>query len=277
MADDPIAYLYGLDLAEFIPARDALVKELRAGGDRDGAAAVKKLAKPTRAAWAVNRLVRDRPDEIAALVDAGAALAGAQEQLLDGADAEVLRSAAVAARALVDALAAEAPVDGAARDKVRATLHAATVDAEVREEVATGRVVKERSAAGFGGLDALIAAGRGREDGGTPAKPAKRRGTKGRGAAVAAEPAQEPDDESPPKPKGPDKRELRRRRDALRRATEAEADAESTVAGARRALEQVESTLTARRRDLEEAEATLADAQSRRERAERAAAALDAG
>jgi hypothetical protein len=271
MAADPAAHLYGLDLEEFIGARDALVKELRAAGDREGAAAVKKLAKPTRAAWAVNRLVRDRPDEIAALVEAGAALAGAQEQLLDGADADVLRSAAVAARALVDALAAEAPVDGAARDKVRATLHAATVDADVRAEVAAGRVVKERSAAGFGGLDALIAAGRGREDGGAPAKPVKRRGTKGRAAAVEPE----SEDEPPPKPKGPDKREFRRRRDALRRATEAEADAESTVAGARRALEQVESTLTARRRDLEEAEATLADAQSRRERAERAAAALD--
>lgn len=276
MADDPAAHLYGLDLEEFVPARDALAKELRAGGDREGAAAVKKLAKPTRAAWAVNRLVRDRPDEIAALVAAGAALAGAQEQLLDGADADVLRSAAVAARALVDALAAEAPVDGAARDKVRATLHAATVDPEVREEVAAGRVVKERSAAGFGGLEALIAAGRGREDGGAPAKAVKRRGTKGRAAAVEPEPVREADDEPPPKPKGPDKRELRRRRDALRRATEAEADAESTVAGARRALEQVEATLTARRRDLEEAETTLADAQSRRERAERAAAALDA-
>ena len=279
MADDPAAQLYGLDLEEFVAARDALAKELRAGGDRDGAAAVKKLAKPTRAAWAVNRLVRDRPDEIAALVEAGTALAGAQEQLLDGADAEVLRSAAVAARALVDALAAEAPVDGAARDKVRATLHAATVDDEVRAEVAAGRVVKERSAAGFGGLDALIAAGRGREDGGAPAKrAAKRRGAKGRGVAVEPEPEAEDEQPSPsPKPKGPDKRELRRRRDALRRATEAEADAESTVAGARRALEQVESTLTARRRDLEQAEQTLADAQARRERAERAAAALDAG
>ncbi len=274
MADDPAAQLYGLDLEEFVPVRDALVKELRARGDRAGAAAVKKLAKPTRAAWAVNRLVRDRPDEIAALVEAGTALEGAQEQLLDGADADVLRSAAVAARALVDALAAEAPVDGAARDKVRATLHAATVDSEVRAEVAAGRVVKERSAAGFGGLDALIAAGRGREDGGAPARPAKRRGTKGRGRA--AEPAPDEPPPAPPKPKGPDKRELRRRRDALRRATEAEADAESAVAGARRALEQVESTLTARRRDLEQAEATLADAQARRERAERAAAAVEA-
>jgi hypothetical protein len=270
MADDPAAHLYSLDLEQFVGARDALAKELRAGGDRPAAAAVKKLPKPTRAAWAVNRLARERPDEIAALVEAGTALEGAQQQLLDGAGAEVLRGAAVAARALVDVLAAEAPVDGAARDKVRATLHAATVDPEVRAEVAAGRVVKERSASGFGGLDALIAAGRGREDGGAPAKTAKRRGATGR----AREPEAPP---SPPKPKGPDKRELRRRRDALRRAAEAEADAESAVAGARRALEQVEATLTARRHDLEQAQETLADAQARRERAEGAAAELDGG
>jgi hypothetical protein len=268
---DPIARLYGLDLEDFVGERDALAKRLRADGDRDGAAAVKKLPKPTRAAWAVNRLVRDRPDEIEALVTAGAALAGAQEQLLDGADAGVLRGAAEAARALVDALADEAPVDGAARDKVRATLHAATVDEDVREEVAAGRVTKERSASGFGGLEAMIAAGRV----GTPSKrgaePAKR-GAKAQGAAkaaAAAAPRSEPEPApAPPRPKGPDARELRRRRDALRRAKEAEATAEGSVAGARRALEQVEATLSARRKDLEKAEAALAGARDRRERAE---------
>jgi len=265
---DPIARLYGLDLEDFVSERDALAKRLRAEGDRDGAATVKKLAKPTRAAWAVNRLVRDRPEEIEALVAAGAALAGAQEQLLDGADAGVLRGAADAARALVDALADEAPVDGAARDKVRATLHAATVDEDVREEVAAGRVTKERSAAGFGGLDAMIAAGRVGAPSARGAETAKRgAAAKGRTKAAAA-PAPAP----PPKPKGPDARELRRRRDALRRAKEAEATAEGSVAGARRALEQVEATLSARRKDLEKAQDALAAARDRRERAEAAAA-----
>src|SRR4051794_10876534 len=121
VADDPIDALYAGAPEDFVASREALAKALRAAGDRDGAAAVKKLAKPTRAAWAVNRLVRARPEEVAALVEAGEALAGAQEQLLDGADAAVLRGAAEAARRLVDALAAQAPVDGAARDKVRAT------------------------------------------------------------------------------------------------------------------------------------------------------------
>ncbi|HWI72891.1 MAG TPA: hypothetical protein VNT55_13135, partial [Baekduia sp.] len=161
MAEDPIDRLYGVALEDFVGERDALAKRLRADGDRDGAAAVKKLAKPTRAAWAVNRLVRSRPDEVRALVAAGEALSGAQEALLSGAEPGVLRGAADAARALVDALAAEAEADGATRDKVRATLHAATVDEEARKEVAAGRVLKERSASGFGGLDALVAAGAG--------------------------------------------------------------------------------------------------------------------
>jgi hypothetical protein len=269
MADDPIDALYGADLEDFVGERDALAKKLRAEGDREGAAAVKKLPKPTRAAWAVNRLARERPEEVRALVDAGEALAGAQEQLLDGADAAVLRGAAEAARALVDALAAQAPVDGPARDKVRATLHAATVDAEARAEVAAGRVIKERSAAGFGGLDALIAAGRGAEPDAAPAK-AKAKGkaaAKGRAKAAPA---------PPPEPKGPDPREVRKRRDALRRANEAEADAESAVAGARRALEQVEATIAARRHALDQAQDALDAARARRERAEQLAAELDA-
>jgi hypothetical protein len=250
MVDDPIDLLYGLALEDFVARRDALAKEIRAEGDRERAAAIKRLAKPTRAAWAVNRLARERPDEVRALVEAGEALAGAQEALLGGADADVLRGAAEAARALVDALAAQAPVDGATRDKVRATLHAATVDEEARAEVAAGRVLKERSASGFGGLEALIAAGAGAGTAAT-ARPAKVRGKLA--------------------PKGPDPREVRKRRDALRRANEAEADAESAVDGARRALDQVEATIAARRRDLEEAEAALSDARGRRERAERAA------
>jgi hypothetical protein len=269
MADDPIDHLYGVAPEDFVGERDALAKRLRADGDRSGAAAVKKLPKPTRAAWAVNRLVRERPEEIRALVQAGEALAGAQEQLFDGADADVLRGAAEAARRLVDALAAEAPVDGAARDKVRATLHAATVDDAVREEVGAGRVVKEREASGFGGIEALAARapaqGRGTAK---KAKAPKGKAPKGKAASkgrAKAAPEVEPE---PPKP---DPREVRRRRDALRRAKEAEATAEGAVAGARRALEQVEATVTTRRRALQEAESGLDAARERRERAEAAA------
>jgi hypothetical protein len=265
-ARDPIDELYGVDLDEFVGARTALAKRLRADGDREGATAVKKLPKPTRAAWAVNRLVRDRPKEIGALVEAGEALVGAQEQLLDGADATVLRGAAEAARRLVDALADEAPVDGPARDKVRATLHAATVDQDVRDEVAAGRVVREHSASGFGGLEALLASGF--EAKRAPSRARKSKAKAGGRAKAETTPAEPPK----PEPPKPDPREVRRRRDALRRAKEAEAKAENAVTGARRSLEQVESTVAARRRELEDAESSLSEARDRRERAEDAAA-----
>lgn len=268
-AADPIDDLYGVDPEEFVSARAALAKRLRADGDREGAAAIKKLAKPTRAAWAVNRLVRDRPEEIRALVDAGEALAGAQEQLLEGADASVLRGAAEAARRLVDALADEAPVEGAARDKVRGTLHAATVDEDVRRDVAAGRVVRERSASGFGGLEALLASGFAAKD--TPARKAKGRTRTAKGEADGKGAPATPT-KARPEPKKPDPREVQRRRDALRRAKEAEARAEDGVTGAQRSLDQVESTVAARRRELEEARSSLSDARDRRERAERAAA-----
>jgi hypothetical protein len=162
------------------------------------------------------------------------------------------------ARRLVEALAAEADADGATQDKVRATLHAATVDGDVREEIARGRVVKERAAAGFGGLEGIELPPGGAVRAPAPAKTTK----KGRKAAPEPEPA------PPPKPKGPTKAQ----RDALRRANEAEARSERAVDGARRALEQVEKTIAARRRELEEAETALAEAQARRERAELAAA-----
>jgi hypothetical protein len=258
--DDAIDALYAGAFEEFVPSRDALARTLRGDGDREAAAAVRRLAKPSRAAWAVNQLGRTHPDEVTALLEAGETLAASQEQLLDGADPAVLRSAAEAARALVDALAAQADADGPTRDKVRATLHAATVDPDVRESVRSGRLLKEASASGFGGLEALIASGRGTES--APRKSAPRR--------------KRERERTPEPPPGPDPRELRRLRDALRRANEAEADAESEVEAARRALDQVEATITARRRDLEAAEETLASARTRREKAEAAAAALDA-
>jgi hypothetical protein len=48
--------LYRLPIASFIEARDALAARRRAAGDRDGAARVRALRKPSASAWAVNQL-----------------------------------------------------------------------------------------------------------------------------------------------------------------------------------------------------------------------------
>jgi hypothetical protein len=50
--------LYALPLDEFTPARDAKAKELKA--DKELAATVKKLKKPSVAAWVVNLCARPR-------------------------------------------------------------------------------------------------------------------------------------------------------------------------------------------------------------------------
>ena len=171
--DERADALYALPLDRFTAERDALAKALKADGDKDAAAEVKRLAKPTQAAWAVNAAIREDPQAAEALVEAARTLADAQQELLGGGDAAALRAAATQARAAVDALLDAAPARGAAVDKVRATLHAATVDPEVLEEVAAGRVLRERAASGFGGLEGVTPAKRddaGHRDGRRPGR-----------------------------------------------------------------------------------------------------------
>jgi hypothetical protein len=177
--DDEIDRLYGLPLEEFIPARDALSKELRDTGRRGEATAIKKLPKPTVAAWAVNQAVRSQPRAARELWEAGDALAAAQEAVLSGKGTGAdLREAADRERAAVDPLVDAArglltssggDLSETTIDRVRATLQAAAIDVDAREDVAAGRAVRERAPRGlFGGDEAPI-----------PAAPAKRRRSAG--------------------------------------------------------------------------------------------------
>ena len=68
-----IDQLYASPLPDFISSRDALAKELRSAGDREAASAVKGLRKPSRPAWALNRVAHREPERLAAL---DAAVAG---------------------------------------------------------------------------------------------------------------------------------------------------------------------------------------------------------
>jgi hypothetical protein len=158
--------LYALPLEEFTGERDALAKRLRADGDRDAAAEVKALKKPSVAAWAVNQVRRDRPDDVRRLLDvteelhrvyAGLSSAGARERLGEAADMQrdLIGSLVRCASELLDAGGHAA--NEATLAKVAETLRAAALDEELRREVADGRVVKERRAAGLGPLESLPA------------------------------------------------------------------------------------------------------------------------
>ena len=153
-------HLYGLALDRFIPERAALARELRSGGDREQAAVVAALRKPSVAAWAVNQLTRTQRREVERLWAAGDALRDVQTSVLSGgADARDLRSAAEGERSAVDALVDSArgllssgghELSAATVERVAETLHAAAVDDGARAQVTEGRLVRELRHVGLG-------------------------------------------------------------------------------------------------------------------------------
>jgi hypothetical protein len=148
--EERIDELYALPLERFTTERDALAKELAAGGDRDGSARVKSLRKPVVAAWAVNVLARDDPDGIRELIELGERLRSAHRRAVSGGDVEPFRSVTEERRRLVKDLTREAGAilqraGGATAvtvDAIAGTLEAATVDEETAELVRAGRLTK---------------------------------------------------------------------------------------------------------------------------------------
>jgi hypothetical protein len=163
--------LYAGALDRFTPDRDALAKELRAGGDREAAERVRALRKPVVAAWALNRLAREEPKGVAELERLGRRLRDAQADAMSGGDPEPLRAATEERRALVGRLGAAARAilaregaGGAGQDEgVASTLDAAAVDERALEALRAGRLVKPlRPPTGFGEAPelAVVAGGR---------------------------------------------------------------------------------------------------------------------
>ena len=159
--DDEIDGLYALEPGEFVAARNALTKRIKADGDKERAAEVAKLPKPSIVAWALNRTVRDDPQRVAALIDAVERLTTAQADLMAGGDREALRTATTERRATAgDLVAAAAGLTGRSHtDALRTTLDAALVDPELVERLRTGTLSDTLDApAGFGfGFDAAPA------------------------------------------------------------------------------------------------------------------------
>jgi hypothetical protein len=77
--DDGIDQLYQLPLDEFTAARNALAKDSGADGK-----AIKQLAKPPLAAWAVNQLYWKRRTDYESLIDAAAAMRKTHKAVIEG-------------------------------------------------------------------------------------------------------------------------------------------------------------------------------------------------
>ncbi|SIR89919.1 hypothetical protein [Williamsia sterculiae] len=125
--------LYAGDPAEFVDVRTARVAQARAAGDRELGTALGRLRRPTQVARLVNLLARERPDDVAALLDLGIELTEAQRRL----SGDRMRELARRRSAVVGALARAAVAlgtdhgitasDGAVRE-ISQTLHAALAD-----------------------------------------------------------------------------------------------------------------------------------------------------
>lgn len=150
--------LYGLRPTEFTTARDARAAEARRDGDRELAAAVKTLRRPTLGAWLVNLLARERPDRVAHLLELGSAMRSAQGELA----AADLRRLSAERRTVLGALLSEArdlaadagqSVSEAGWRELEATLEAAIVDPDAGGAVRAGRLTTGLSYTGLGPVD----------------------------------------------------------------------------------------------------------------------------
>jgi len=150
--------LYALSPAEFISARDELAGQARAAGQRDVAAGIKKLARPTVSAWLVNQLVRAAPAQMSRLFELGEALQEAQRTLagnrlreLSGQRRQSVAELLPIASELADR--AGQPASSGVLAEVRATLEAAIADAEARAAVQSGQLTKALTYAGLGEVE----------------------------------------------------------------------------------------------------------------------------
>lgn len=153
--------LYALPAGEFVAARNALAKELKAGGDKEAGSAVAKLRRPTSTAWALNQIAREDADLLDAALAARADLRAATE----GTGELDVRAATAADRDASRALTAAARSrlggdDPGLANRINSTLLAAVLDDAVAAVVRAGRLHAEQEASAFelaGSFDGQLA------------------------------------------------------------------------------------------------------------------------
>jgi hypothetical protein len=193
--DRDVDALHVVPPAGFVRARTTLVARLRAAGRADAARAVERLRRPTLVVWAVNRVAREHPRTVRALVDATTTLLRAQRR-----GAAELPDAIERHRvALRDTVAAAAATLGSTQSgtsatligRITRTLLGAAADPGARTALARGRLVEEHRAPGFDALAGMHATGGVRATGGS-----RRRGT-GDPGVTRAHPSRSDDDRQP--------------------------------------------------------------------------------
>ncbi len=261
--EEELDRLYQQPLKDFVGERNALAKRLQKEREKEAAARVKALVKPSVTAWAVNQLAFSAPDELAALEAVGAEMRAAH--LATPAEQQ---AATAKRRDAVSALVkrAEAVLEEAGqamsrthRQRISRTLEALSSRGPDRDEPAAGRLGQDLEPPGFDALADLAAAlGQARaERAAKPPAAAK---------AAAAERKKAPEAEKPRKAEA-ERRAARedRRREIARQALDRQLDE------ARRALAELEEKRVELGREAERAAAELQEAKEARDALSQAA------
>lgn len=300
IADDPgdapdlraeLDELYATPPDEFVAARNALVKQLRAARRRAEATEVAALRKPPRGVWTLNRLALSDDPHLADLLDAIEVVAAADGAGYRDAVAALRDRIAAAVDAAVAGIEAPKPDD---HPDTMAALQAVLGDPDALALLVDGRLA-EVPAGGLGALGLLPGAAAG---GGATPRPPRRKPKLGV-PPTAPEADDEAEDE--PEPTGTDgdveadvdvslaERRRAKERERLERAmldavtahaaarATAEAAAEERAAQADRLAEldeevaATEAALAAVRAERDEQARTLADAEAAQHEADGAA------
>jgi hypothetical protein len=134
MVEQALEALFTGSVETFIAERDRLAKELKAAGDKDGAAVVKAQHKPTLVAHALNTLVRAERPQIDQLIALGAALASGKGDFQAMLEKQ---------RALLQALTQKAAaLAGDDAPSIVSVLQGAMASPELAQQVRTARFSK---------------------------------------------------------------------------------------------------------------------------------------
>ncbi|WP_246257639.1 hypothetical protein [Amycolatopsis anabasis] len=231
---------YAVTRDAFVSVRDTLANEARAKGDRALADRIRKLRKPTLAAWLVNQVAREHPGEVDRLVSLGAELRAAHQDLAG----DKIRALSKQRNELIQGLRERAwsiarkagqGVGEAIARQLDDTFEAAVADEEAAAQVRAGRLssaLQPRVSDQW--LTAALAA--------TPRR--KEPAAKSRPRLSVVPPLEEPE------------RDDREHRAALKKARAKAADTAKARGDALRALEQAEQR-------AEEAASAVADLRER--------------
>jgi hypothetical protein len=155
-SDADIRQLFEVPPARFVAARTELVGSLKAQGERERAAAIARVRRPSVTAWALDRLVEDAPEALDELFAANDALRAAMGDTGSRAGAR-FREAAGARQRVVAALAARAgaflehagaPATRVNIDRIVGTLMATAADPEGADLLRRGVLDHDLSAGG---------------------------------------------------------------------------------------------------------------------------------